>query len=133
MKLHSVFLRKECVLPDRLDPFREPYGQHWMLVKEISARVFDTMIRHAGWHFTWMCGSCSRRGFGRTQEEAIGRALARALSAVHKQCNAAEFDSVKVAKYPGFRVASVTVQRHQIKQFNSLDIAPDKHMRSHIH
>ena len=123
MRLHSIFLRKECILPDRLDPLREPFGRNWMLVKEITGRVFDTMIRHAGWHFIWMSGSCSRRGFGRTQEEAIDRALVRALGAVNQQCNAAEFDSVQVAKYLGFSVANVTVQRHRIQEDTSLNVA----------
>lgn len=123
MRLHSIFLRKECTLPDRLNPLRESFGRHWMLVNEITAAVFDTMIRQAGWHFIWMAGSCSRRGFGRTREEAIDRALVRALSAVNKLCNAAEFDSVRVAKYPGFRVANVTVQRHRIQEDTSLDVA----------
>ena len=100
-----------------------------MLVNEITASVFDTMIRQAGWHFIWMSGSCSRRGFGRTREEAIDRALVRALGAVNKQCNAAEFDSVHVAKYPGFSVANVTVQRHRIQQDTMLDIADKMYLQ----
>jgi hypothetical protein len=123
VKLHSIFLRNGCILPERLNPLRESYGRNWMVVKETTASVFDTMIRHAGWHFIWMSGSCSRRGFGRTREEAIDRALVRALSAVNKQCNAAELDSVHVAKYPGLSVAMVTVQRHRIQQNTMLDIA----------
>jgi len=127
VKIHSVFLREGCILPGHLDPLRESFGRNWMLVNEITAAVFDTMIRQAGWHFIWMSGSCSRRGFGRTREEAIDRALVRALGAVNKQCNAAEFDSVHVAKYPGFTVAKVTVQRHRIQQNTMLDIADKGH------
>ncbi len=130
MKLHSVFLRNGCILPDRLDPLRESFGRNWMLVNEITALVFDTIIRQAGWHFIWMSGSCSRRGFGRTREVAIDRALVRALGAVNKQCNAAEFDSVHVAKYPGFSVASVTVQRHRIQQSTALDVADKIHSQA---
>ena len=37
---HSVFLRNQCVLPDRLDPLREPCGEHWTLVEEITALDF---------------------------------------------------------------------------------------------
>jgi hypothetical protein len=132
VKLHSIFLRKGCILPERLDPLRESYGRNWMVVKETTASVFDTMIRQAGWHFIWMSGSCSRRGFGRTREEAIDRALVRALGAVNKQCNAAELDSVHVAKYPGLSVAMVTVQRHRIQQNTMLDIADKGHPRAHL-
>ncbi len=75
MKRHSVFLRKGCVLPGRLDPLREPFGDNWMLVEEITASIFDTMIRQAGWHSMWMPGSCSRRGFGLTPGRRIAIAL----------------------------------------------------------
>jgi hypothetical protein len=121
VKLHSVFLRKACILPDRLDPLREPFGDNWSLVEEIPAPVFDTMIRQAGWHFIWLQGPCSRKGCGRTPQGAIDRALTRALSAVTEPCNAAEFDSVQVTKYPGFLVANVIVQRRRIQQLSSLE------------
>ncbi len=121
MKPHSVFLRKECILPDRLDPLREPVGDHWMLVEEIPAAVFDTMIRQAGWYSTWMPGACSRRGFGLTPENATRRALARALNTVPRQFNAAELNSVQASRYPGFCVASVTLNPREIQQHSSAD------------
>lgn len=127
MKLHSVFLRSGCILPDRLDPLREPLGGEWTLVEEITAPVFDTMIRQAGWHFMWMQGSCSRRGFGLTEEEAKHRALARALKGITRLFNAAELDSVRVTKCSGFHIANVTLQPRQIQQHTSLDIADERH------
>ena len=44
MKLHSVFLRNGCILPDRFDPCRRPVSEGWSVVEEIPALVFDTMI-----------------------------------------------------------------------------------------
>jgi len=129
VKRHSVFLREGCILPDRLDPLREPIGDKWSLVEEIPAPVFDTMIRHAGWHFMWIQGSCSRRGFGKTQEAATGKGLARALSGVAKQCNAAELDSVFVRKYLGFHIATVTLQPRRIQEHTSFDVADIRHPR----
>ncbi len=126
MKLHSVFLRKGCTLPERLDPLREPFGENWMLVEEITSAVFDTMIRQAGWHFMWMQGSSSRRGFGLTQKLATDRALARALKGVKRRFNAAELDSVQIAAYFGFQIANVTVQPRQIQQHTSLDIVDER-------
>ena len=61
LKPHSVFLRKKCILPDRLDPLREPAGDNWTLVEEITAPVFDTMIRQMGWHFLWVHRPCTRK------------------------------------------------------------------------
>src|SRR6185437_8092260 len=122
VKLHSVFLRNGCILPDRLDPCRQPIGEEWSVVEEIPALVFDTMIRQAGWHFMWLQGPCSRFGFGLTQDAATRRALVRALKGLSKRFNAAELDSVRVTQYPGFQIANVTVRTIQIQQEASLSI-----------
>jgi hypothetical protein len=126
MKPHSVFLRKDCILPDRLDPLREPVGENWTLVEEITAPVLDTMIRRMGWRFPWVHRPCSRRGFGLTRENAAQRALARALKGLSKRFNAAEFVSVEDTEYPGFHAAIVTLQPRQIQQYTSLEIAEER-------
>jgi hypothetical protein len=123
VKPHSVFLRKDCILPDRLDPSRQPIGEEWSVVEEIPALVFDTMVRRAGWRFMWLQGACSRRGIGLTEEAAISRALFRALRGVSKRFNAAELDSIEMTRYPGFQIATVTVQTIQIQRYASLNIA----------
>ena len=127
MKLHSVFLRRGCILPDRLDPCRQPIGEEWSVVEEIPALVFDTMIRQAGWHFMWLQEACSRRGIGFTEDAAVRRALSRALKGVAKRFNAAVLDSVQIKEYPGFQVAIVTVQALQIQRHASLNIAAGQH------
>ena len=129
MKLHSVFLRKDCVLPDPLNPLCVPFGEQWTHVEEIPASVLDIMIRQAGWHFIWISGSCSRRGCAWTQAKAIENALGRALGAVSKQSNAADFDFVQVTKYLGLHVANVTVQRRRIQEHSLLEA----HDRDHPH
>lgn len=123
MKLHSVFLRSDCILPDRLDPCLQPIGEKWSLVEEIPALVFDTMIRRAGWHFMWLQDACSRRGVGLTEEAAIRRALSRALKGVSKRFNAAELDSLEITEYPGFQIANLRIQSLQIQRDASLNIA----------
>jgi hypothetical protein len=121
VKIHSVFLRNECILPQRLDPLREPVGDHWTHVAEIPASVFDTMIRQAGWHFMWILRPSARRGIGITPEAATDRALTRALRGVATRFNAAELDSIHVSRYPGFYIANVTLQSRQIQEHTSLD------------
>jgi hypothetical protein len=120
VKRHSVFLRKGCVLPNRLDLPQEPIGNNWAIVEELPAMVFDTMIRQAGWDVMWLQGSCTRRGFGMSRQNATDRALVHALNGIAKRFNAAELDSVRVAKYLGFHVATVTVQPRQIQEEVSL-------------
>ncbi|HZP04711.1 MAG TPA: hypothetical protein VFB43_07420 [Terracidiphilus sp.] len=124
MKRHSIFLRTGCTLPARLDPLREPFGEKWMLVEQITAHVFDTMIRQAGWHSIWMPGSYSRRGFGLTTENATHSAVTRALNMVPRQFNAAELDSIHVARYLGFCVADVTVSPREVQQYAPVEGLP---------
>jgi hypothetical protein len=126
VKLHSVFLRNDCILPGHLDPLTEAFGDHWMCVKMIPAAVFDTMIRQAGWHYIWMTGACSRAGWARTSEKAIEKALDRALEALSWQSNAADFESVRVTKYPGFHVANVTVARRRIQELSLMEEEPEE-------
>ena len=125
MTWHSVFLRSGCILPDRVDPPRVQFGENWTQIEKIEAPAFDAMIRRAGWHFIWVQGACSRRGFGATEESATHQALMRALDGVARRFNAAEFDSLRITHYPGFYVANVTMQARKIQQNTSLD-APDE-------
>ncbi|MGO8758643.1 MAG: hypothetical protein ACLQG3_11010 [Terracidiphilus sp.] len=127
MKPHSVFLRKQCILPERLDPLTEPAGENWTLVEEITAPVLGTMIRQMGWHFLSVHPPRSRKGFGLTEEGAAQRALARALRGVAKQFNAAELVSVQITKSLGLHFANVTLQPRQIQQYTWQDIADNWH------
>ena len=123
--LHSMFLRSGCILPDRVDPPRESFCDNWAHVESIEALDFDVMIRRAGWHFMWMQGSCSRRGYGLTEESAVQRALARSLRGITRRFNAAEFDSLRITRFPGFYIANVTLEARQIQQNTSLDITDE--------
>lgn len=91
-----------------------------MLVEELDAPVFDTIIRQAGWHFIWIQGSCARKGFGGSRESATAHALTRALRGIDKRFNAAELDSVLVGSYFGLHAATVTLQPRQVQQDTSL-------------
>jgi hypothetical protein len=129
VKLHSVFLRKACMLPKRMDPLRAPIGDDWTHLEEIPASVFDTMIRQAGWHFMWILRPSARRGIGITPQAATDRALIRALRGIASRFNAAEFDSIRVRKYPGFYIAKITLQSRQIQEHTSLDYVDERHPR----
>ncbi len=120
MNLHSVFLRKGCLLPNPLNPLQEPIGDNWTIVEDLPALVFDSMIRQTGWHFMWLQGSCARRAFGIDRQGAADRALVHALNGIAMRFNAAELDSVQVAKFLGFHIATVTVQPRQIQEQASL-------------
>lgn len=125
MRLHTVFLRKGCILPNRLDPPLEEVGNNWMRIEDLDAAVFDTMVRQAGWRFMWIQNSCAGRGFGMSRQIAIDRALIHALNGVAPRFNAAELDSVQVTENFGFCVATVAIQSRQIQQQTSLDCPND--------
>lgn len=116
MKTRSVFLRNGCLLPDGLTLEQRQFNAAWMSAEDLSAAGLDAAVRHAGWHFMWIEDACSRLGCGRTEESAADRAVTRALRQVSAEFNVAEADSVKFAKFPGFRIAKATVHPRQIQQ-----------------
>ena len=129
MILHSVFLRKECILPHSVEPRQESISDNWTIVGGLTATEFDRMIRHAGWHFMCLQSPYSRTGVGQTREEAIHQALNRALKGLANRFNAAELEMIQVSRFPLFHVATVTLQPRHIQRECSLLAAEDAHMR----
>ena len=126
MTSHSVFLRADCTLPDSVDPLREPFCDDWAHAVRLDAATLDGMIRRAGWHFMWVSRSCSRRGYGWTEETATQRALDRALRGIAGRFNAAEFDSLRIRRFLGIYIANATMEARQIQQNTSLDFVEEK-------
>jgi hypothetical protein len=87
-----------------------------MSVKDTMAAALDLKVRNAGWHFMWLEDAYVRFGVGRSATSAIDRATIRALDRIKDRFNAAELDSIKVSKYPGFQVATITLHARQIQQ-----------------
>jgi hypothetical protein len=116
MKLNSVFLRTGCILPNQLVPLRQPVDDNWTRVEDLPGYVFNTMIRQAGWRLMRIENFCTRSGFGTSQQDAISRALTRALEAVAQRFNAAELFSVQVASHLGIHFSTVTLQPRQIQR-----------------
>jgi len=123
VKLHSIFLRNGCTLPDRADPPTEHFGDNWNRVERIAALDFDIMVRQQGWHFVWVQRSSSASGCGLTEENAIHQATARALRGIARQFNSAEFDALRILPIAGFYIANVTMQARQIQQNTALEMA----------
>jgi hypothetical protein len=89
----------------------------------MESHAFDAMIRQAKWHFMWVQESYSQRGFGTTEDIAIGRALTRALMSIGARFNAAEYDSVETSRFPGFYMAHVTMHARHVQPNTSLEMA----------
>jgi hypothetical protein len=111
-----MFLRNACLLPEGLDLAAKHFSEAWMSVEETTSAALDVKVRNAGWNFIWLKDVCSRFAFAQTEAVAVTKALARALKTIKCGFNAAEFDSLRVSKYPGFRVAKVTLRARHIQQ-----------------
>lgn len=121
MRINTIFLRNDCILPGQFDLLQEPFSKGWAKAMEIVASEMDTGVRSFGWHFMWLTDSYSSRALGRTAETAIRRALAQTLSAVRARFNAAELNSVQVSSFAGLHFARVTVNARQIQRHASLN------------
>ncbi len=120
MKLHKMFLRTGCVLPDGLDLIQAPFSKSWMSVEDTRSGALDVKVRNAGWHFVWLEDACSHFGVGRTAASAVDKAITHALNGIKGRFNAAELDSLSVSKYPGFQVAKITLHARHIQQQTTL-------------
>jgi hypothetical protein len=121
VKINTVFLRYECILPGQFHLLQEPFSSGWAEAIGTVASELDAAIRSVGWHFMWLADSYSSQALGRTAKTAIHRALARTLLAVKERFNAAELDSVHVRSFAGFHIARVTVHARQIQSQASLN------------
>jgi hypothetical protein len=129
VKLHTVFLREGCTLPEQFDLRQAPFCKGWTEANETLVTQLDFGIRGASWHFMWIAGSHSSRGLGRTQETAVHKALVRALGQVMERFNAAEFGSMTVTSFLGFTMARVTIHARHIQKHASLDRAEGSRVR----
>jgi hypothetical protein len=129
MKPCAMFLRTECVLPHGLDLVQEQFCETWMSIEDTTSSVLDGKVRNAGWHFMSLAGVCSSSAVGRTAASAIDKAIAGALKRIQERFNAAELDSIKVSKYPGFQVARITLHARHIQQHASLGLVDEMTIR----
>jgi hypothetical protein len=129
MKLGSMFLRTDCVLPDGMGLIQRRFGERWMSVENETAATLDAQVRNAGWHFMYLQMAHSRIGIGRTAESATSKAVTRALMQTEGRFHAAELGPVKVTRYPGFHVARATLHTRQIQQHASLGLVDEMVLR----
>jgi hypothetical protein len=124
-----MFLRTACMLPDGLALRQEQFCGTWMSVKDTMSSALDLKVRNAGWHFMWLEDAYSHRAIGLTAATAIDKAITRALNRVKGRFNAAELNSVRIFKYPGFQIAKITLRARHIQQQASLGLVDEMTIR----
>lgn len=124
-----MFLRTGCVLPDGITLRQEQFCGTWMSVTDMISPDLDLKVRNAGWHFMWLEDVYSHRAIGLTAGTAIHKAITRALNRVKGRFNAAELNSVKISKYPGFQIAKITLLSRHIQEQASLGLVDEMTIR----
>jgi hypothetical protein len=129
LKLHTLFLRQHCILPDQIDLNKEPFCKGWETVIGFLASELDAGIRKAGWHFMWMTDSQSSIGLGATAETANRHAVINALKRVNGRFNSAELGSLRIRNCMGIRIAQVELRARQIQRPSSLTLAAESRLQ----
>ena len=129
VKLSTMFLRTDCILPEGMGLVQRRFGEKWMSVENMTSATLDARVRNAGWHFMWLHTAHTRVGIGRTAESATNKAMTLALGQTEGRFNAAELSLVKVSRYPGFHVARATLRTRQIQQNASLGLIDEMVLR----
>ena len=117
-----MFLRIGTALPGGVAVPQEYFCKAWMSVSDLAAPELDIKVRAAGWHFMWLMEEHSALAYGRTDDSARSSVLSRALAKVATRFNAAESGAVRITKFPGFRIARVTVHARQLQERASLGV-----------
>lgn len=91
--------------------------------------ALDEKVRNAGWHFMWLEAAHASHSVGVTETSAIAKAIARALNQIKDRFNAAELGSITISKYPGFRIAKITLHARHIQQHASLGLVDEMTIR----
>ena len=71
MRINTIFLRDECVLPSQFNLLQKPFSRGWAEAKGTVAIERDAAIRGVGWHLMWLADSYSSQALGRSAEAAI--------------------------------------------------------------
>jgi hypothetical protein len=100
-----------------------------MSIEDPTSAVLDEKVRAAGWHFMWLADTCSFSGVSRMATSAVNKAIIGALKRIPGRFNAAELDSIKMSKYPGFQVAKITLHGRHIQQQTSLSLIGETTVR----
>jgi len=115
----AIFLRVGSLLPHGLSLRQTRFDNAWMVAEDVAPAHADLAVRNAGWHFMWINSVCCRLGYGRTDEAASQRAIARALSQTEARFNAAELGAVRISRWCGVRVAKATLYTRHIQRNSS--------------
>lgn len=122
IRVPAIFLRAGSLLPHGLFLQQRRFDKAWMVAEDVTPAHADLAVRNAGWHFKWIDSACCRLGYGRTDEAASHRAIARALSQTQARFNAAELGAVRISRWCGVRVAKATLHTRHIQRNSSLGL-----------
>src|SRR5258708_7552896 len=121
-KPESIFIREPFASPPGVTVGTSA-GEHdgWLEGSQKEQIGLDLKIREAGWHFIWLTGAISRRGFGWSFAAARLHSIRRSLEVVKPFYNVAEIDKADDYGAFGVHISRVTLHARQIQAGSELD------------
>jgi hypothetical protein len=103
-------------LPESLRTGGYPYGSQSRIYPAAMNSQVQCTLANAGWQFLRMEPLVRTRAIAAQREEALRRALGKALRKVRKEnLNALEVVEVKVQKFLGWHLATLVAQARQVQ------------------
>jgi hypothetical protein len=119
-------LIRACVeLPIGLQLTKHQFREGWKVVQPEDAGELKKWMRTSGRNFIKIGDGILKIGLGDTSEEAIERALQRALRMISEHIPAVEVGEIRLRRYPWFCLARVTALPYWIQQ-SSASPVPDR-------
>ncbi len=121
----NLLIRACMELPVGLHLTTDPFREGWELVQREDAGELKKRMRTSGRNLIRIGDGIQKSGLGDTSQEAIDRALQRALRMISERIPAVEVGQVSLTQYPWFCLARVTAIPYWIQQ-SSASLVPDR-------
>lgn len=114
IKTGHVLIRTSARLPKHMGLSGTLLNQGWMLLSE-NVHSFDSKVRTADWHFFSITEEKRACAVARRMEDAVARALRRALRRIKGRYNAAEICEIQQWSIAGLSFCRVSVATRHVQ------------------
>jgi hypothetical protein len=126
IKMGTILIKENTVLPKTLQFESEPCASGWRLVKNLDRCELDRKIREAGWTFFYLAGEIKATAFGFDRKKTARRAFKRILANLKLETfNSLEITRVASKRFLGVPYASVSAHSRHIQESAFLFRAKD--------
>ena len=135
IKMGTILIKEDTLLPEVLRFESEPCAPGWRLVKNLDGYGLDRKIHEAGWTFSWRPGEIGATLSGLDEQMTLRRAVEQILA----NLETAEFNSLEITRvaseasklFQGVCYVTVSAQSRDIQESAPLFRAKDLPLRDH--